>query len=74
MRPRTGDCYWHWLRGGHIPISLTRYDIVIDNPQCVSRGITRVELDGAALAAGLDSIDLIDDSGVHRVRVLLGQR
>ena len=52
----------------------TRYDIVIENPEGVSHGIIRVELDGATVPAGLESIDLVDDGGVHPVRVLLGKR
>jgi cyclic beta-1,2-glucan synthetase len=52
----------------------TRYEIVIDNPQGVSCNIVRVELDGAALAAGIESVDLVDDGAAHRVRVLLGKR
>ena len=52
----------------------TRYDIVIDNPQGVSYGIVRLDLDGATLAAGLESIDLVDDGRAHQVQVLLGKR
>ena len=48
------------------------YEIVIDNPQSVCRGIVRIECDGNVLAAGIESVELIDDGHVHAVRVLLG--
>ncbi|HXH62839.1 MAG TPA: protein ndvB, partial [Gemmatimonadales bacterium] len=49
----------------------TRYEIVVENPRGVSRGITTLELDGAALddRAG---IPLVDDGKTHRVRAVLG--
>ncbi len=46
------------------------YDFVIENPQGVARGVSRVEFDGRELP-GL-SIPLLDDTGVHSVRVTLG--
>ena len=52
----------------------TRYTILIDNPLGASQGIARIELDDAAIPAGLECIQLIDDGGVHQVRVLLGKR
>ena len=52
----------------------TRYDILIDNPLRAGSGIVSVELDGTATPAGLESIQLVDDGGVHQVRVLLGKR
>jgi cyclic beta-1,2-glucan synthetase len=52
----------------------TRYEISIENPEGVGCGIIGVELDGATLPAGLESIELVDDGGVHPVRVLLGKR
>jgi len=48
------------------------YAIAIENPQGVCAGIIRIECDGAALAEGATSVDLVDDGKVHRVRVLLG--
>jgi cyclic beta-1,2-glucan synthetase len=48
-----------------------RYDIVVENPRGVSRGVASVEVDGAALdASGV--IPLADDGRRHRVRVVLG--
>jgi cyclic beta-1,2-glucan synthetase len=48
-----------------------RYDIGVENPQGVTRGVSRVELDGAPLAAGAP-IALVADGGTHTVRVMLG--
>ena len=47
-----------------------KYEIVIENPQGVARGVLRVELDGKQLP-GL-AVPLLDDDGVHEVRVTLG--
>jgi cyclic beta-1,2-glucan synthetase len=46
------------------------YEFVIENPQGVARGVSRVEIDGAELP-GM-TIPLLDDAGVHSVRVTLG--
>ncbi len=51
-----------------------RYEILIENPQHVSGGIASLELDGVRLADGVDSIELIDDGGEHRVQITLGPR
>ena len=50
----------------------SRYEIVIENPHQVSRGILRLELDGVQLPGGQDYIELVDDGNTHQVRVLLG--
>jgi cyclic beta-1,2-glucan synthetase len=47
-----------------------RYEIAIENPRGVSRGVSRVTLDGEGLAAGA-GIPL-SESGTHRVSVTLG--
>jgi cyclic beta-1,2-glucan synthetase len=47
-----------------------RYEIVIANPDGVTRGVSSVELDGALLGGG--HIRLIDDGATHNVRVVLG--
>ncbi|HYN48341.1 MAG TPA: glucoamylase family protein [Candidatus Nanopelagicales bacterium] len=49
-----------------------RYEIVVENPQGVSRGVASSELDGQALAGGGALIPLADDGATHRVRVVLG--
>jgi cyclic beta-1,2-glucan synthetase len=48
-----------------------RYDIVVENPQGVSRGVSWVEVDGVSLDAEL-GIMLADDRNTHRVRIVLG--
>ena len=50
----------------------SRYEIVVENPQRVARGVSSVELDGASLAAGSMHIQLADDGATHHVRVVLG--
>ena len=49
-----------------------RYEIVVENPQGVSRGVASSELDGQALTGGGAAIPLADDGATHRVRVILG--
>jgi cyclic beta-1,2-glucan synthetase len=50
-----------------------RYDILIDNPHSVSRGITHAQLDGQTLPSAADArIPLVDDGSTHSVRVVLG--
>jgi len=48
-----------------------RYDIVVENPRGVSRGVSSVEVDGVSLDGEL-SIMLLDDRKTHRVRIVLG--
>jgi cyclic beta-1,2-glucan synthetase len=50
----------------------TRYEIAVENPRSVSRGVSIVELDGKALAQRPSQIPLTDDGVTHRVRVVLG--
>ncbi len=53
-----------------------RYEIAVENPHGVSRGVAHVELDGAALPAAAPGsparIPLSDDGLTHRVRIVLG--
>jgi cyclic beta-1,2-glucan synthetase len=49
----------------------SRYDIVVENPHGVARGVSALALDGVALAAG-GHIALIDDGTTHQVRLVLG--
>jgi cyclic beta-1,2-glucan synthetase len=49
-----------------------RYEIVVENPHGVARGVSSVELDGAPLAGGSMHIQLADDRTTHHVRVVLG--
>jgi cyclic beta-1,2-glucan synthetase len=48
-----------------------RYDIGVENPRGVSRGVSSVEVDGVVLA-GERSIMLAADGKTHRVRIILG--
>jgi cyclic beta-1,2-glucan synthetase len=50
----------------------TRYEISVENPRRVSRGVTHLELDGEALPETSRHIPLADDGVTHRVRVVLG--
>jgi len=50
----------------------SRYEIVVENPQGVARGLLSVELDGALLATNHMYIQLADDGATHHVRVMLG--
>ena len=49
----------------------TRYEISVENPARVCRGIVGLELDGVALS-DRSGIRLMDDGQVHQVRVVLG--
>jgi cyclic beta-1,2-glucan synthetase len=48
------------------------YEIVVENPQSVSRGVASCELDGQAQPGGGASIPLVDDGATHKVKVVLG--
>jgi cyclic beta-1,2-glucan glucanotransferase len=49
-----------------------RYEIVVENPNGVARGVSSVQFDGAPLTGGSMHIQLADDGALHRVRVVLG--
>jgi cyclic beta-1,2-glucan synthetase len=49
-----------------------RYQIVVENPHGVSRGVASAELDGQRLEGEGAAIPLADDGAAHRVRVVLG--
>ena len=51
-----------------------RYEIVVENPHGVTRGVSSVELNGAPLASGSKYIQLADDGATHHVRVVLGSQ
>ena len=51
----------------------TRFEILIENPEGVSRGVAYAELDGQPLAEGPTVIALVDDGQTHRVRMILGE-
>jgi cyclic beta-1,2-glucan synthetase len=49
-----------------------RYDIEVENPGGVSRGVVHAELDGAALPRNQARIPLTDDGTIHHLRVVIG--
>jgi cyclic beta-1,2-glucan synthetase len=49
----------------------TRYDIAIENPDGVTRGVVLVELDGERQSD--NRITLQNDEQIHQVRVVLGK-
>jgi cellobiose phosphorylase len=50
----------------------TMYQIKVENPACVSRGVAEVRLDGELLP--FNEIPLVDDKQSHHVLVVLGER
>lgn len=50
----------------------SRYEIVVENPQSVQRGVAAAELDGAKIAARPLSCPLNEDGAIHRLQVRLG--
>jgi cyclic beta-1,2-glucan glucanotransferase len=50
----------------------SRYEIVVENPNGLMRGVSFVEFDGIQLAAGSMDVQLADDGATHRARVVLG--
>jgi cyclic beta-1,2-glucan synthetase len=50
-----------------------RYEILVENPSGVSRGIAHAELNGETLPAGSQArIPLVDDGNTHSLRLVLG--
>jgi cyclic beta-1,2-glucan synthetase len=49
-----------------------RYDIRVENPKNVSRGVAFAELDGKALTGNLTLFPLADDGATHLIRIVLG--
>ncbi len=49
-----------------------RYEIAVENPDGVSRGIATVEADGVASAVGPARVRLLDDGATHHVLLRLG--
>ncbi|MGH7396752.1 MAG: GH36-type glycosyl hydrolase domain-containing protein, partial [Candidatus Rokuibacteriota bacterium] len=50
----------------------SRYEIAVENPNGVTRGISTIEVDGIPLAFAGGSVPLTRDGAAHRVRVVLG--
>jgi cyclic beta-1,2-glucan synthetase len=49
-----------------------RYEITVDNPSGVSRGVCFAEVDGAEVAERPVRVRIVDDGAVHRVLIRLG--
>ncbi|MBI3041255.1 MAG: glycosyl transferase [Betaproteobacteria bacterium] len=49
-----------------------RYEIAVENPRGVNRGVIYAELDGKPLPGGMTRVPLVDDGLAHKVRVILG--
>ncbi|HET9521010.1 MAG TPA: glycosyl hydrolase family 65 protein, partial [Candidatus Limnocylindrales bacterium] len=49
-----------------------RYEIAVENPAGVSRGVASTELDGVPVQSAAIGIALVDDGATHRVRIVLG--
>ena len=49
-----------------------RYEIQIENPRNVNRGVVFMELDGNALIGSQSMVALADDAATHLIRVILG--
>lgn len=50
----------------------SRYEIIVDNPTGVQRGVAAAELDGATIIARPLSVSLKRDGGIHRLQIRLG--
>ena len=48
------------------------YEIAVENPNGVSRGVVSTVVDGKPLSEGTSLIPLQDDGATHRVRIVLG--
>ena len=49
-----------------------RYEIAVENPNGVSRGVVSAVVDGTPLPKGTPRIALQDDGATHRVHIVLG--
>jgi cyclic beta-1,2-glucan synthetase len=50
----------------------SRYEITVENPSGVSRGVSAIEVDGTPLGLPAMGVPLTSDGATHRVRVVLG--
>ncbi len=51
---------------------ITRYEITVENPRRVSRGVIVAALDGVEIGKGIARVCLVDDGQIHQVRIELG--
>jgi cyclic beta-1,2-glucan synthetase len=52
----------------------SRYEIAVENPHGMTRGIATIEVDGVLLTPGPAGLPLVNDGATHRVRVVLGEK
>jgi cyclic beta-1,2-glucan synthetase len=50
----------------------TRYEIAVENPRGVSRGVSELTLDGAKMPQAQLGLPLVDDGATHRAKAVLG--
>ncbi len=50
----------------------TTYQVTVENPRGVNRGVTDLELDGRALRVDPARVALVDDRAIHQVRAVIG--
>ncbi len=50
----------------------SRYEVSVENPHGVMRGVSVIQVDGSVATADDGQVRLVDDGGTHRVRVVLG--
>jgi cyclic beta-1,2-glucan synthetase len=50
----------------------SRYEILVENPEGVCRGVAHADLDGETLPRGETRIALRDDGETHRIHLVLG--
>jgi cyclic beta-1,2-glucan synthetase len=50
----------------------SRYEVTVENPRGVTRGISTIEVDGEPLPSADGKVRLVDDGATHHVRVVLG--
>jgi cyclic beta-1,2-glucan synthetase len=49
-----------------------RYEITVENPKGVSRGVALAELDGKVFTGKQARFPLMDDGAAHRIKIILG--
>jgi cyclic beta-1,2-glucan synthetase len=49
-----------------------RYELLVENPYGVTRGISKIEMDGLPVEVSTRGIPLQDDGITHRIRATLG--
>jgi len=50
----------------------SRYEVTVENPRGVTRGISTIEVDGEPLPSAGGKVRLVDDGATHGVRIVLG--